>query len=217
MAARLTETLRAFVGIERRAGAAPDFRALVGPSGWSRLHPDIRRRFAPRHPAVCYPGRMDLQCSPWGRIFAWAGRLFGAPLPSLSAADARSEVRVGDDGRGGVVWDRLIWPGPGTPPLRVRSTKRLGPGGSLLECVDGGLGMVLDVTEEAGALVFRSRSYFLAVGRWRVPVPAWLTPGRCRVAHIATAPGRFRFELEMVHPAWGTTFRQVGLFDDPQG
>ena len=124
-------------------------------------------------------------------------------------------MQVYDDGTGGVVWERRLWLAPEAPVL-VRSTKRAGPAGTLLECVDGGLGMVLDVFEEAGALVFQSRAYFLTIGPWRLPLPALLTPGCCRVAHHAVGPGRFRFELDMHHPLWGTTFRQIGLFDDPE-
>jgi hypothetical protein len=63
-------------------------------------------------------------------------------------------------------------------------------------------------------MVFTSRGFFLAVGRWRVPIPALLTPGRCRVEHRAIDAARFRFTLSMVHPLWGTTFRQTGVFTD---
>ncbi len=98
----------------------------------------------------------------------------------------------------------------------MRSVKSAGPGGTVLERTDGGLGMVLDVTVEGAAgdaaLVFTSRSFFLAVGRWRVPIPASLTPGCCRVEHRAVDAERFRFTLTMTHPLWGTTFRQSGLF-----
>ena len=63
-------------------------------------------------------------------------------------------------------------------------------------------------------LVFTSRGFFLAVGRWRVWLPGVVTPERCRVAHEAIENGRFRFTLTMTHPWWGVTFRQDGVFSD---
>jgi hypothetical protein len=47
------------------------------------------------------------------------------------------------------------------------------------------------------------------------PVPAWLTPGVCRVTHTDLGHGFFRFTLAMVHPLWGETFHQSGVFADP--
>ena len=203
------------------AGAAcvpmPDFRALVGASGWRRLHADVRRRFAPGHAAtaVRYRGHLDVQRSALGLVFAALAKLIGGPLPLQRAHCVPTDVGVWDDRRGGVVWERNLYLRPGEPPACIRSTKRRGPDGGLLECVEGGLGMVLTVFEENGALVFQSRGYFLDLAGLRVPIPTFLTPGRCRVTHAAVAPTRFRFTMAMDHPLWGRTFHQTGLFEDP--
>lgn len=212
-------------GIRSDAGTGaaqePDFRDLVGPAGWDRLDCDIRRRFAvghaPRHPltAIRYRGHMDVERSIIGSIFATLALLIGAPLPVHQAHDAPTVVRVWNDRNGGVVWERRLHLRPHREPACIRSTKRLGPTGALLECVEGGLGMVLSVFEEGGSLVFESRRYFFALGGVRIPIPDFLTPGRCRVSHAAVAPTRFRFTMDMVHPVWGRTFHQTGLFDDP--
>ena len=69
--------------------------------------------------------------------------------------------------------------------------------------------------EEDGALVFRSCRFWWVRGNLRIPVPALLTPGTCRVAHTDLGDGRFRFTLSMVHPWWGETFHQSGVFNDP--
>ncbi|RYF52847.1 MAG: hypothetical protein EOO29_57410, partial [Comamonadaceae bacterium] len=37
----------------------------------------------------------------------------------------------------------------------------------------------------------------------------------CRVAHTDLGAGQFRFTLSMVHPLWGETFHQSGVFTDP--
>jgi hypothetical protein len=161
---------------------------------------------------------MALDRSAAGLAFALLALPFRAPLPWRRSGAAPAEVRVRDDGAGGVVWERWLDLGAAGGPVLIRSTKRLGPDGALLECVEGGLGMVLALREEDGALVFESRRYFLALGgAWRVPLPAALTPGRCRVTHAEENgdPRRFRFTLEIRHPLWGRCFHQTGVFEDP--
>lgn len=214
-------------GALRYAGAAPveeaaplDLAALLGACAWTRLRPAIRRRFAAGHAAAApvYRGTMALDRSAVGLAFALLALPFRAPLPWRRADAAPAEVRVRDDGAGGVVWERRLDLGAGRGPVLIRSTKRLGPDGALLECVEGGLGMVLALREEDGALVFESLRYFLALGgALRVPVPAALTPGRCRVTHAEENgdPRRFRFTLDMRHPLWGRCFHQTGVFEDP--
>lgn len=158
---------------------------------------------------------MDVRRSTIGLIFAALAQLIGGPLPLRRAYCAPTVVGVWDDRKGGVVWERNLHLRPGEDPACIRSTKRCGPNGSLLECVEGGLGMVLTVFEEDGALVFESRGYFLDLLGFKVPIPSFLTPGRCQVTHAAVAPTRFRFTMAMDHPLWGRTFHQTGLFEDP--
>lgn len=212
------------------AGARPkeavDIERLVGAVGWARLAPAIRRRFARGHAAtpVLYVGRMAFRRSAVGLAFALAGLALRGPLPLRRAEDCPVTVAVSGDGRGGVVWERCVrFPGASAGRC-IQSTKRMGPEGTLLECVRGGLGMVLDVYEEEGALVFASRRYFLAVGGVRLPLPRLIDPGRCVVTHSevtdgdgdsSQAGGRFRFTLEMRHRLWGRTFFQTGVFVDP--
>ena len=194
---------------------ALDISALVGPAVWQQLSPAIRRRFASQHAPVAYAGHMELRTSRVGRLFAWAAQLLGSPLAGSRAGLVPTHVQVAGDGRGGVVWSRQLGECGSAGSQAVQSTKRLGPGGQLEECTEGGLSMALQVCVEQGALVFYSRHYFWLLGRWRLPVPALLTPGVCRVEHRDEGPGCFRFTLEMTHPLWGRTFYQTGVFSDP--
>lgn len=195
---------------------ALDIVALLGPAAWQKLSPAIRRRFASHHAPVCYAGQMELRASALGRVFACFAQLLGSPLAGRRAGLVPTQVQVYGDEQGGVVWQRQLGlPGSAGNQL-VRSTKRLGPSGRLEECTDGGLSMDLDVCVESGALVFYSRRYFCLLGRWRLPVPALLTPGVCRVEHRDVAPGQFRFTMTMQHPLWGQTFYQSGIFLDPE-
>ncbi len=194
---------------------ALDLPALVGPAGWSRLPVAVQRRFAVAHADVTYEGHMDLRCSMIGHIYAALARVLGGPLTHLNTGAVPTSVRVSDNGHGGVVWERCFHTGAEGQDRIVRSTKEIGADGGLLERTDGGLSMSLDVFEEAGALVFQSLSFWLVWGRLRLPVPALLTPGTCRVVHTDLGEGRFRFTLSMVHPLWGETFHQSGVFADP--
>lgn len=195
---------------------ALDLRAMVGAAAWARLPAAVQRRFGTAHADVAYEGQMDLRCSLVGHLYAALTRAWGGPLTHINTTALPATVRVSDNGCGGVVWERCFHTGADSGAGRtVRSTKELGPDGRLLERTDGGLAMSLDVLEEDGSLVFRSRRFWWVRGRLRIPVPALLTPGTCRVAHTDLGGGQFRFTLSMVHPWWGETFHQSGVFTDP--
>lgn len=211
---RLLNTLgRSVPRIFAPVTSALDLPALVGTAGWARLPQAVQYRFAVAHADVTYHGRMDLRCSAIGHVYATLARVLGGPLTHMNADAVPTTVRVSDNGHGGVVWERCFH--AERDERTVRSTKELGVDGGLLERTDGGLSMSLDVLEEAGTLVFRSRRFWLVWGRLRLPVPALLTPGTCRVVHTDLGGGLFRFMLSMVHPLWGETFHQSGVFADP--
>lgn len=201
-------------GGETPAAQVLDLPALVGAEGWARLPAAVQRRFGVAHADTTYAGHMDLRCSRIGHVYAWLTSAFGGPLTRLNTTQLPTTVRVSGNGHGGVVWERLFHADGDQAARMVRSTKEMGAGG-LVERTDGGLSMALDVFEEAGSLVFRSRSFSLVLGRLRVSIPALLTPGVCRVTHTDLGHGQFRFTLSMVHPLWGETFHQSGVFADP--
>jgi hypothetical protein len=220
--------------------ATLDIAGLLHPADWARLPESLRRRFAAGHGPARHSGTMSFERSAAGAAFAFLAQWFGAPLPMLRATDAPVTVDVRTVA-GGISWSRRFG-----PSSVVQSVKSAGPAGTVIERVNGGLGMVLDVSVEDAALacdrpdrarsgrespgqtypeslrpgasqgeatlVFTSRSFFLTIGRWRMPIPGWLTPGRCRVEHRAIDATRFRFTLTMTHALWGTTFRQAGVF-----
>ncbi|WP_010458374.1 DUF4166 domain-containing protein [Acidovorax radicis] len=203
-----------------------DLPALAGAAAWARLPAAVQRRFGTAHADVSYHGHMDLRCSLIGHVYAALTRAWGGPLTHINTTALPATVNVSHNGRGGVVWERRFHTGADTEngtnsgthhgaDRTVRSTKELGTDGTLLERTDGGLAMSLDVLEEDGALVFRSRRFWWVLAGLRIPVPTLLTPGTCRVAHTDLGAGQFRFTLSMVHPLWGETFHQSGVFTDP--
>ncbi len=211
----MTRTLIAPLAPTDAAARPLDLPALVGKDGWARLPAAVRRRFGPGHGSAHYVGRMELRCSPAGRVFAALSHWFGSPLSGVTSAAVPTSVQVFDDGRGGMVWERRFHTAGERAPHIVRSTKQLGADAGLQERTDGGLSMALTVFEERGALVFESQRFSLILGRLRLPVPALLAPGTCRVTHTDLGDGLFRFDLDMVHPLWGHTFHQSGVFADP--
>ncbi len=204
-----------FVPTAVPANTALDLPSLVGTAGWARLPQAVQHRFAVAHTDVTYAGHMDLRCSWIGHLYAALARVLGGPLTHLNTNALPTTVRVSDNGQGGVVWERCFHTGAEGQDRIVRSTKEVDADGGLLERTDGGLSMALDVFEEGGRLVFRSRRFWLVWGHLRMGVPALLTPGTCRVVHSDLGEGRFRFTLSMVHPLWGETFHQTGVFVDP--
>ncbi len=74
--------------------------------------------------------------------------------------------------------------------------------------------MTLATYARDGALVFRSKSYFLQLfgRRWFLPVS--LTPGTLYVTHAEVPDGKFSFTLQIFHPRFGLLMRQMALFQE---
>jgi len=200
---------------------APDcFRALLGEPAWGRLADGIRRRFAwlpePGRPRV-FRGRFSVvRHSFVGWIFARLCRAVGQPLPLRQGVDVPARVVVLRTADGvGVEWRRHYgFAGGGE---RCSTVKRPGGDRRLLECVGRHFGMELALSEEAGALHFRSTRFFVALGRRRLTWPLLLSPGAMHVLHEAGEQADFRFRLEVRHPLFGVTFLQDGRFRQTEG
>ncbi len=192
-----------------------DFRRLVGEAAWSRLPLAVRERFGVHRIGgeVVYPGEMVVRASSFGRWLAQACRLIGTPLAPWTGEAVPMRVVVRMEARG-VVWDRY-YRFPGRPEMLVGSRKQLGRAGELLEVARGGLGMRSEVTVEDGALHFRGKGYVWVLGRLVIPLPGLLTPGAAHVVHEDLGDGRFRFAMRFVHPWFGETVFQEGVFVDP--
>jgi hypothetical protein len=204
----------------RGAGSHDAFRALLPAADWSRLPAPVRARFAREiapGEAVAFIGEVATTRMTFaGRCWAQLARLVGAPLPLKSQTHTAAAVIVAQDGlTPDQFWTR-VYHEDGVPPQVVRSTKRFAGPTGLEECVDAGIGMALLLSVEHRALVFRSAWYFWRCGPLRLRIPDWLTPGRITVTHREERGGQFSFTLEVVHPWFGETIRQVAFFRDTQ-
>ena len=154
----------------------------------------IRRRFSKRlsggNTAVYVGEVIETQMSRAGWRLAQAARLIGGPLPVSRDAHVPSVVTVTEDvATSGQHWTRLYARRRGFPQV-VHSSKRFAGPTGLEEYVGCGVGMALTIhvrrmsrksgtVSEGHALssVFRAAHYFLQLGRFRLRLPAWATPG----------------------------------------
>jgi hypothetical protein len=192
------------------------FRALLPPEDWGRLPVAIWRRFSKRlvdGATVVYVGEVEEAFfSRAGWWFAQAARLIGGPLPTGAATRVPMIVTVTEDAAsGGQVWTRICARRHGFPQV-IHSAKRFAGPTGLEEYVGFGISMALKVSVAHDALVFSSAGYAVQLGRLRLPLPEWLTPGELTVTHSDLGCGLFRFTLEIVHPRLGRLLRQSAVF-----
>ena len=194
------------------------FRALLSAEDWNALPAAVRQRFAKCLTAgatVVYTGQVvEAHTSRAGWALAQVCRLIGGPLPTGIDTGVASVVTVTEDrATGGQVWTRLYASRQGFPQT-IHSAKRFEGETGLEEHVGCGIGMSLKVGVDDGALIFRQHRYFLALGAWRLRLPAWATPGALTVRHIDLGGGRFAFTLDIAHPRFGALIHQRVEFQD---
>jgi hypothetical protein len=194
------------------------FRALLPPEDWGRLPVAIWRRFSKRvadGATVVYVGQIEeASFSRVGWWIAQAARLIGGPLPTIAETGVPIIVTVTEDAAGGgQIWTRICARRDGFPQV-IHSAKRFAGPTGLQEYVGLGISMSLRISVEHDALVFTSTEYALQLGRLRLTVPDWLTPGDLTVVHSDRGGNRFRFTLEIIHPHFGRLLRQSAAFSE---
>lgn len=194
------------------------FRRLVPHAAWDALPEDVRRRFSKRltgQATATYSGEIVwTRLSGAGWILAQLCRLIGAPLPLTPNGPAPAAVAVSEDKQsGGQCWTRLYGRARGHPQV-IHSAKSFSGATGLEEHIGGGFGMALTVRAEGDALIFTSDHYFWRIGRVRLRLPGWVTPGKTVVTHQHLGSGRFAFDLKVTHSRLGELVNQHGLFRD---
>jgi hypothetical protein len=197
-------------------GGDTRFRALMRAEDWMSLPLAIRRRFSKRlanGATVLYAGEvLETTMSRMGWLWAQALRLIGGPLPLTRNRHVPAVVVVTEDHASrGQIWTRL-YGRAGRFAQVVQSSKRFGGPTGLEEYVGYGIGMTLTVEAREGALIFRSRDYFVELFGRRWLLPTWLAPGDTIVTHAELPDGRFSFTLQLIHPRLGHLIRQMGMF-----
>ena len=194
------------------------FKKVLG-AEWDQLHPDIRRRFdknpQPGQPLYYRGALSELSSSRFGKLFGYLSKPFiqGALIPH-DDADFPVDIEVYSKPDCPNIYKRRIYHLHGRRPIRFTSYMRESARGEVLEYVGMGLGMKLLLHVADGNLHFRSDGYFWECFGWRLPVPGWLTPGKTALCHRNDNPRQFNIRIEIDHPLFGTTFRQVGVFHE---
>lgn len=198
------------------------FRVLLGEEAWARLPEQVRARFSKRLNAgdvALYRGRVnETTMSRLGRLLSFVMRIVGSPLPTMNGATGPAVVIVTEEpSLGGQRWLR-IYERPGQKPQMVQSIKRFRGATGLEEYVGAGITMQLALTEEDGALVFRSGRYLVRLGDIALTLPRWLAPGRMTIVHRQQSDGSFAFTLTLQHAVFGRLLYQAVDFRDvPHG
>ena len=192
------------------------FRALLGSAAWGRLPATVRARFSKRlQPgfSITYAGRILHSRRTWlGAVVAQLARVIGAPLPLHDDVGVPAVVTVTEDGAsGGQFWTRLYGRCSGFPQV-IHSSKRFAGPTGLEEYLGAGFGIALTVSADEQALHFHSDHYFFQVGRLRLSLPHWLSPGALTISHVDFGADWFAFVLVLEHPLMGEIMSQTGLF-----
>ena len=192
------------------------FHALLPDDHWGRLPLAVWRRFSKRlagGKTVVYVGEIEeSHHSRAGWWLAQLTRLIGGPLPTGTETGVPIIVTVTEDAAGGgQVWTRICARSKGFPQV-IHSAKRFAGPTGLEEYIGCGISMALRLSVAQEALFFHSAGYFLGLGRLRLALPEWLTPGALTVSHADLGGGAFRFSLELVHPRHGQLIRQSAIF-----
>lgn len=121
-----------------------------------------------------------------------------------------------DAAGGGQNWTRLYGRHRAFPQVLHSAKRFAGPTG-LEEHLGMGIGVALSLDVRGQGLHFISDHYFIGLGKRRLRLPRWLTPGVLDVGHIDCGGGRFAFTLSLNHPHLGVLLAQTAMFTDAPG
>lgn len=203
----------------RTAFADSRFSSLLGAKPWSALPKAVRQRFGHRlsdGASVVYQGKViTMRFSRVGWALAQLARLVGGPLPyDGTCLNQPAIVAVTEDCVGrGQFWVRQYGRACGFPQV-IHSSKRFAGPTGIEEYVGSGIGMALRVSADASGLYFFSDHYFLQLGRWKLRLPPWLSPGALTIAHKDLGEARFLFSLTLHSRLFGELIRQDAVFQD---
>jgi hypothetical protein len=184
---------------------------VLGDVAWRGLPPTVRTRFGEPVLKVDYVGEFDVvRASTVGRVIAWLCQAIGTPVVPRTGQRVPAIIHVGPVDRGASWLREYRWPRGRT--CQVRSTKVVGPDGTLIEELPAGLRMPLTVYQRRGVLHFVSKGYYFEFASIKIPLPSWLSPGTTHVEHADESQGWFRFTMTVTHPLFGEVFYQTGRF-----
>jgi len=177
----------------------------------TRLHPDIRARFAVQDRGKSsFAGRMNQVDR---SMLGWCIALFLRPLrvlPSHRAYAVPFEFRL--DAVPGCGWLKRRSYCFQDGPFEFSSVMSIDADGALVEQFPLGFGMHVRLEAAGDTLWFRDDGYFVRWGGVRIDLPRWLGIGRFELAHRNIDAERFDVEIRIRHFLFGPLFHQAGRF-----
>lgn len=192
------------------------FKSQLG-ACWQDVHPEIQARFdadpVPGQP-IFYDGVMTrIDCTRLGALLAWVCGFFttGALCP-WRGSDIPALIEVYKKPGSDAIYKKRRYDFPNGRSYLFESEMCCAPDYTLLEFVGGGFGMTIKVMERDRALFFTDGGYFWGNQRWRLRLPALLSPGKVELTHANLDRDRFTISIRITHPLFGVLFVQEGLF-----
>jgi hypothetical protein len=177
---------------------------LLGDIAWRRLPPAVRTRFVEPILIVDYVGEFDVvRASTVGRVIAWLCQAIGTPVVPRTGQRVPAIIHVGPVDRGASWLREYRWPRGRT--CQVRSTKVVGPDGTLIEELPAGLRMPLTVYQRRGVLHFVSEGYYFEFGLGGLAaLPATLAtvPGTLGAVLRAVGAALCAHRVKIPLPSW---------------
>ena len=175
---------------------------------WHRLSPALQAHY--REGVTVEAGHLDIEFPrfmfPFLTLLALLGALVnrrGSRLPTVV------ERRPLDER---LQWRRRIT-FPGGQVAAFDSHWVAVGGNELVEFVNPVLGLQMAVWLDGPRLRYRGVRYIVQLGRWRLPVPAWLAPGDVDIVEEALDPRRYAMDFRVRHRLFGQVFRYSGVFE----
>ena len=190
------------------------FKSQVG-ERWRNLSPHIQKRFdanpSPEKPIRYHGTMIRVEASFLGIVLANLIRFSGALLPHVGK-DIMTDILVFSKPGIPDIFKQRVYFFPGKKPFTFNSNMRRSENGDVLEFVGFGLGMKLLVTEKDGNLHFSDDGYFFSIGKWRIPLPSPLNPGKTILVHSDMGEKTFKIVIDICHPVFGKMYYQEGIF-----
>lgn len=188
---------------------------------WVRLDPVLRRHYG------IVPGSdqqrlmlgimSHVDHSLIAKLFLLPGRLFGA-LIAYRGTDIPATVRnwTTEADKQAMFWHRRFRFPHGREAIFASRMVYAG-GDEIVEYVRFGLGIRMQLSVDAGALVYRSRGYQWDLGKLKLRFPDWLLLGAGEIREAGLSDAGFEMAFEMRHPLFGRSFSYAGRFELDQG
>lgn len=193
---------------------APVFQTILG-SDWNSLGGIVRRHYFLRPKSkdyMCVTGEMsEVHHSTVAKLLIPFGLLFGAVIPFRGSCIPTDVHYNSSPENSNIYWDRVFK--FDNRDFHFKSHMEPVGANEAIEFVRFGVGILLHVSVENGALVFRDTGYIWRLRDYDIPIPGRWLMGRVYVEERPIDDDRFSMKMTLTHPLFGILFRYSGRFE----